>query len=306
MVEEGIIMITVFEQIFILLVFAFIGFMLCKLKAADPSHTKILSALGVYVFLPATIFRSFCANFTVEYISEKYYFILISAGLLIVLALIFGLVSRLLTKDSYKRSVYHYSLLISNYSYMGYALTGALFGEEMLLNVMIFTMPLTLYIHTIGFCRLTGKKLSLKNITDPSLIAMLAGALVGISGISLPQVVTDIFTKASACMAPVSMLMTGMVISQFGIIKMLKDKNTYIITALRLLVIPAALAFVLRLFCPEEAVKVAVTVFCLPCGLNTVVFPKLAGQNCEPGASLAVVSNILSLITIPLCINFLI
>lgn len=298
-------MITVFSQILILVVFAAIGFFLSKAKIVDNNQTKILSAIGVYVFLPATIFRSFASNFTVDYIKEKYYLILISLGLLLVLAAVFHFVAKLFTKDSYKRAVYHYSLLISNYSYMGYALTGALFGEEMLLNVMIFTMPLTVYIHTVGFCRLTGKKLSLKNIIDPSLIAIFLGAVVGISGIVLPQVVSDIFSKASACMAPVSMLMTGMVISQFGIIKMLKNKNTYIITALRLIVIPAVLAFTLRLFCPEDAVKVAVIVYCLPCGLNTVVFPKLAGQDCEPGASLAVVSNILSLITIPLCINFL-
>ena len=44
-------------------------------------------------------------------------------------------------------------------------------------------------------------------------------------------------------------------------------------------------------------------IYALPCGLNTVVFPKLVGENCSVGASLAFVSNILACITIPLVMS---
>ncbi len=299
-------MITVFIQIFILVFFAAIGFLLCKTKLADANQTKILSAIGVYVFLPATILRSFANNFTLEYIKEKYVLLIASLIILCVFALIFHFAVKLITKDEYKRKVYNYSLLIPNYTYMGYPLTAALFGEEMLLNVMIFTMPLTLYIHTIGFANLTGRKVGLKSFADPSLISILLGMTAGLISLTVPEFLDSILQKAGACMAPVSMLMTGMIISQFGIKKMLKNKLTYLITALRLIVIPALLSFVLPLFFDSQTVIIAVIVFCLPCGLNTVVFPRLAGKSCEEGASLAIVSNLLSLITIPLCMNFLI
>ncbi len=299
-------MITVFTQILILVLFAAVGFILCKARLADATQTKILSVISVYVFLPATIFRSFANNFTLEYIKGKYVLLVISLVILGVFALIFHFTVRFITRDEYRRKIYNYSLLIPNYTYMGYPLTAAIFGEEMLLNVMIFTMPLAIYIHTIGFANLTGNKISFKSVADPSLISIVLGMIVGLSGISIPGFLDSILQKAGACMAPVSMLMTGMVISQFGIKKMLSNKSTYLIVAFRLLVIPAVLSLVLNLFCSPEMVAIAVIVYCLPCGLNTIVFPRLAGRNCEDGASLAVVSNILSLITIPLCINFLI
>ena len=299
-------MITVFSQILILVVFAAIGFTLSKTKLADPGQTKILSAIGVYVFLPATIFRSFANNFTLEYIKEKYSLLIVSLIILGAGALIFHFAVKLITKDEYKREIYNYSLLIPNYTYMGYPLTAAIFGEEMLLNVMIFTMPLAIYIHTVGFANLTGKKINFKSVADPSLISIVLGMAVGLIGINIPEVLDSILQKAGACMAPVSMLMTGMIISGFGIKKMLTNKTAYLITVLRLLVIPVILSVVLKPFCSTETVAIAVIVYCLPCGLNTVVFPRLAGKNCEDGASLAVVSNLLCMITIPLCINFLI
>ena len=40
----------------------------------------------------------------------------------------------------------------------------------------------------------------------------------------------------------------------------------------------------------------------MPCGMNTIVFPKLVGQDCRTGAGLACVTSILCCITIPLCL----
>ena len=99
-------LITVFIQIFILVFFAAIGFLLCKTKLADANQTKILSAIGVYVFLPATILRSFANNFTMEYIKEKYVLLIASLIILCVFALIFHFAVKLITKDEYKRKVY--------------------------------------------------------------------------------------------------------------------------------------------------------------------------------------------------------
>jgi len=43
-----------------------------------------------------------------------------------------------------------------------------------------------------------------------------------------------------------------------------------------------------------------VVLLAMPCGLNTIVFPKIVGEKCDIGAGLAFVSNIAACITIPL------
>ena len=37
-------------------------------------------------------------------------------------------------------------------------------------------------------------------------------------------------------------------------------------------------------------------------GMNTIVFPKLVGEDCKPGAALAFITTILCIVTIPICL----
>lgn len=254
------------------------------------------------MFLPGTVFNTFSKNFTVEYLKEKYTLVIISAVLLTVVAVLMYFFSKLLTKDDYRRNVYAYSLTIPNYGYMGYALAGSLFGSETLLNVMICALPFSMYVYTVGYCMLTKTSLNFKKLLNPVLISMAVGILVGLVGWQPPALIGTMAEKAAACMAPVSMLLTGMVISEYHIGTLLKNKTNYLVTALRLLVLPCLIAGALRLLRLEQAVIPMLMILCMPCGLNTVVFPRLIGEDCESGASLAVISSIASCLTIPLCV----
>ncbi len=68
---------------------------------------------------------------------------------------------------------------------------------------------------------------------------------------------------------------------------------------LRLLAIPLIVGLVMRLFFDVQVVQVAVLCEALPCGMNTVVFPRMVDENCQIGAGLAVLTALISCITIP-------
>ena len=295
-------MTVVFEQVLMLVLFAAAGYVLCKKHLSDSKHTKLLSTLEIYVFLPGTVFNTFSKNFTVAYLREKYVLVLISAAVLVIVAVSMHFFSKVLTKDDYRRSVYTYSLSIPNYGYMGYALAGSLFGSETLLNVMIYALSLSMYVYTIGYCMLTKTKLNLKKLLNPVLISMGIGMVVGLVGWQPPALVSTMAEKAAACMAPVSMLLTGMVISEYRFRELLRNKMNYLVSGLRLVALPCLIAGALRLLRLEVAVIPALMIFCMPCGLNTVVFPRMIGEDCETGASLAVISSLASCLTIPLCV----
>lgn len=211
--------------------------------------------------------------------------------------------AKLFSKHSYERCVYEYSLTVPNYGYMGYALAEALFGQVGLMDYMVYTMPLSLFVYTIGFARLTKQGVSLKKLCNPVMIAMVLGIAVGLSGQKLPGVLTDVVSKSAACMAPVSMLFTGIVISGFSLRSLFANGKNYIMIALRLLVIPLLVGLVMRLFCDKQVVQIAVLCAALPCGMNTVVFPKMVDENCQIGAGLAVLTAVISCITIPLILT---
>lgn len=56
---------------------------------------------------------------------------------------------------------------------------------------------------------------------------------------------------------------------------------------------------------PRDILLILVSVFTMPTGLNTVVFPASEGRNCHLGAGMACVSNILGIFTIPLFFSLL-
>ena len=298
-------MFVVLGQVAILLLFAIIGFVLCKTGKINHNHSKFLSTLVVFIFLPATTFKSFSTNFTLKYITEKYNIILTSAIGVIIISIMSFYLSKVLTKDKYRRAVYTYSLTVPNSGYMGIPLTKAVFGDAMLLNVLRFALPINIYLYSIGYCSLTKTKLTFKKLLNPPLIAIGLGAIVGLSGLKLPEFATDFLSTASAPMGPSTMLILGMTLSEYKLGKLLKIKMNYLVSILRLVIIPTLAVLILKLIGYENVILPALIVYSMPCGLNTVVFPKLVDEDCETGAALALISTALSVITIPLMLHFL-
>lgn len=291
------------EQVLILLLFIAVGYTLGKTKIANSDHGKILSVLGVYVFIPTNIFKTFASRFTTEYLTQKYPLVLAALGVMVVMTLLSYPLGRLFTKDKYQQAVYRYSLVLPNYGYVGYALAEGIFGQDMLLNVMLFALPLSLYTYTIGYCSLTRSKINLKKLLSPANIAIVLGAVWGLFGLPVPSVIGTMFSKASSCMGPASMLLTGLVISQYKLLDLFTNRAVYAMSVLRLFVIPCAVAGIMTLMKIDPTVTaVTLLVLAMPCGMNTIVFPKLVGEDCRTGAALTCVTSIACCATIPLCL----
>ena len=294
-------MLIVLKQVIILILSALVGYVLCKAGKTDSRHAKLLSALQVYVFLPCTMFRTYSTHFTPAYLKEKYVLLLVSAAVLAFILLAGAPIARALSDQEYKRGVYRYSLTVSNYGGFGYPLIEGLYGSLMLQNAMLFSLPVSLYTYTVGYAMLTKSKMSLKRLINPVMGAIALGAVVGLTGITLPDIVSEVVGKFAACMAPIGMLLVGMVVSEFKIPSLLKNKKNYIVIGLRLIVIPFAVAGILKLLKLEMCIIPALMMYSMPCGMNTIIFPRLVGEDCETGAALTLISSVLACLTIPLC-----
>ena len=294
---------VVFEKILFLIILASAGFVLCKTGVADHKQAKLLSVLEVYLFLPANSLKTYSVNFTVDYFRKNYYLILVSLAVLVVVLVLADLVAKRLTDDPYRRTVYRYSLIFANYGLIGQPLTADLFGNLVLQDAMVFTFPMGLCAYTIGYSMLSKSGLNLKKLINPPIIAILTGALIGLTGIQLPSAVSTTLEKAAACISPVGMILAGMVISEFDIRTLLRRKSDYIVVLCRLVLFPCAIAGALALLGLDDVVIPALMMYAMPCGMNTIIVPRLIGEDCESGAALALISNLLACITIPLCVS---
>ncbi len=306
-------MYTVFSQVFTLFAFIAVGYALAKFGLVKSEHSKILSSLLVFVFSPCNGYSTFSRQFTPEYVKDKYVLLISGTVMLLLLAFSMHAVGKLFSRDKYEQGIYEYSLTIANYGYFGFALTEGVLGSAELMDFMMFSFPAGFYIYTYAYCMLTKSRASLKRLLNPPMIAFFVGGAVGIMGIQLPSAVGSIAAMGSSCMGPVSMLLAGIVMSDFKPASLLTNKRSYVLSGLRLIVIPLTVGGILMavgtvLSLLDNAVfhsvlVCAVLFVSMPCGLNTIVFPRLVDENCEVGASLAFVSNVLACATIPLILT---
>jgi len=298
-------MTIILEQLGLLFMFIALGYFFGKKGLIKSEHSKVLSTLGTYLFSPCVVLQAFATHFNIANIRQYYPLILAGAAILTVLMIASHFGAKLLAPAGYDRKVYEYSLITPNYGFMGYALAEGVFGPAALLSMILFAIPHYIYIYTMGFCALTNRRATIKQLLNPIMLCLLAGAFIGITGIRLPDVVNSFLAKGSACMAPMGMVLTGLVISEFDLRKLVTDKKVYITSILRLLVIPLAAYAVLRPLCSDDVVRSAMLLLAMPCGLNTIIFPKLVGEDCSLGAKLAFVSSIMSIVTLPLILGLL-
>ena len=301
-------MLAMFEQVFILVTFCVIGYILCKVKLVKPDQSKVLSVVLIYILFPLMSFKTFSGQFTVAYLQEKGFLLLVSLGLIPVVVIMAKLISRLLGGEPYERNVNEYSMSMANIGYMGYPLAEAVYGTAGMLDCMMFGLPMTMYINTVGYNMLTagnGQKSLLQKIFTPSMFGILTGCFVGITGLKLPNTVFEIAKMGSSCVAPISMMLTGMAISQFNIKELLCNKKVYVICAVRLALMPVLVWLLVKLCGFTFALLPAVLLYAMPCGMNTIVFPKLVDKDCRLGAATVLISTIVSMVTIPICLYFL-
>ena len=285
-----------------------IGFV-AKKKALTPDDTGVvLSKLENYFFVPALIINTFMKYCTVSSISRQYTLILCCL-IALALALLIGIpLSKLFAgNDAYKRNIYKYALTFGNFGFMGNAVVSAIFGEEMLYKYLLYTLPLNTLVYTWGVIILIPKgekkQNPLKNLLNPIFISIIIGAAIGLVGATeyVPKFITDTIGNLAGCMGPLAMVLTGFVIGGYNLKELLKNKKVYVATALRLILLPMIfVAVILLIGADETTATCTLFAFATPLGLNTVVFPAAYGGDTSEGASMAMVSHTLCVISIPI------
>lgn len=287
--------------------FVFIGFAVSKCNVTPKNTGIVLSKVENYIFMPAQVFVTFMTYCTVESLAANYRFTLFSI-LCIGISLLMGYpLSYLLDREGKNRGIYRYALVFANYGYLGNSVVPQILGQQYLYPYLLFTLPINMmaYLWGIGQMMPAGaaKINPLKRLLNPVIIALFAGAIVGLTGAGklLPAFVVGTLKDLSACMGPVAMILTGFIIGGYDWKELLQDRKVYIMTFLRLTVLPAVLLAVGYLLGADHAVLTMILIaFGAALGMNTVVFTAAYGGDTKPGASMAMVSHVGAVLTVPL------
>ena len=293
---------TTLSKVSVLLIFIGLGYLLRRAKKLPDNAGRVLSLLTTLVFSPAYTIKNLSASLTLEKIGSQV--ALIGYGTIIVLATI-GLafvMAKPLARNDFERRSYVYAFCIPNFGYFGYPLVEGVFGSEVLSQLMLFCLPMSIACNTFGYLLFVKDgKLTFKDILKmPVIVAVFIGMAIGLSGLQLPPLISDVLTTAGNCMSPSSMLLAGFVLGGFALKDLFKGGRSYMMSAIRLLGIPALVGGVLFLLGVREMyLALPIMILCMPLGLNLVVFPESLGIDASDNAKMCFVCNLLTIAVLP-------
>lgn len=294
-----------------------VGFLLRRKFRFPQGSDVTLSKLETCVFVPALTLYNQMTRCTVENFSKNWQLMLYGLALTLCAILIAYPVSALFVRRhressalAYQRNIYKYATAFGNYGFMGNFIVLGVWGADMFYKYSLLTFCVGILNSSWGLYTLIPKEknagipASLKRaLTAPPMLALMIGMAAGLTGLGsrMPEFLISAFQSAGNCQGPVAMLLAGYVIGGYRFGELLSNKKVYIITALRLIVIPAAAMLVLRLIgASREIMTLALILLATPLGLNTIVFPAAYGGDTKTGASMAMISHTLCVVTIPL------
>lgn len=299
--------------LFVLLV---IGYLLNRLHILPKETETVLSRLTAKLLLPAFMIYTFMEECTVENLMTHGNLVIFGAIFQVTGILAAILLAKYLGKgDTFLSGVYRYALAFPNIGGFGFPAVLALFGQSGLFQYQLYMMSNHFLCYAWGVGQMQPAhergdwRTSLKKLFNPVVIGVLIGMFLGLTGTIhlVPSGVRTTIVNLGGCFSPMSLILTGFVIADYRFADILREKRTYIISLLRLILIPVAFLVVLRLLhLPDMLCALTCLAFACPCGMNTVVFPAAYGQDTRPGAGLTLVTSTLAVITIPILMSIMV
>ena len=289
----------VFKQIMTMFLYMLAGFALVKSGKLSEQGSRDLATMLIWLVIPVTLVNSFCTAFSPEKLAE-----LVQSSLLGALALGRAmLVARLIF---HRRPIDEFAASFSNAGFIGIPLVTASLGSEAVFYTVGIIALMNILQWTYGVKVLTGKRgtVSLKGILlSPVVIAVLLGLLIFVTGLGnrLPVVVSDALKGLAALNAPLAMMVLGAYFARVDVRAMFVNARLYLLTAIRLLLIPLLTVLVFRLTGLPRTMCTAVLISAsAPVGVNVAVYAQLHGLDYAYASETVVLSTLLSLIFQPL------
>ena len=317
-----------FQALFINVLSVFLmmipGYLVIRKNIIPESALKDFSHIIIKVLYPCLIFSSITKNFTMAKVMESWQ-LPVSIFVFCLLGYVVGLIylGFFKSNDLQRRKSILFQMTTNNYSFLPLAIISKLYGEQHMGALILSTLGAELAVWTLGISILNMNKggfkaKDLKHLLSPPMISIYFSLLllVGLHIVKVPfQNFLDnslflnysqktIYQLGQATI-PISMIMVG---GRMGLIKFrdLKDVDLWSVALFRLVVIPVLGVVLFKQFFHDHPfLNVMLIVAVMPSAMASQVLGEIYGADKKLFSGTILITHLLSLITIPLWLLFL-
>ena len=248
------VIVDVIKSIVPIIILVVIGYLIHQKKRIDDGFNANVSYLIMNIALPASVFISVTKNLTVSEFKTLAFPLLIGAAAFAVYYVFAFFLMKVTKIPKGRRGIFVNTIVNANTIFIGMPLNEALFGEAAVKYFLVYYVLNTISTWTIGSILIANDskadsvscgKINFKKILSPPIIGFIVAIAVLLSGITIPAMITDIFTYLGNLVTPLSLIYIGVVLSKAGLKSIHFDRDT--VTALlgKFVLSPLVTAFII-------------------------------------------------------------
>jgi len=300
-----------FSKVFMMLLFALPGYIICKLKKANVDHLSTASALLVYGCSPCLVLSSFLKiDFSWQTLGNMGLFFAVT---LVLQILFMGILWLVLKKkfDDARYRVLTVGSAMGNVGFFGLPLISALLPEnpEVACYAAVYAISMNLIMFTMGVFFLTRDKKFMTPkaaVFNPTMLGLVIGLpLFLMGGGAIVPMQLDIFVQGidlvGSMSAPLCMMILGVRLATVPLKKLFSRPFVYLACAGKLLVFPL-FCYAAVYFLPlDPAFKASVLILSgTPCASVVFNLSEMHKSDPELSANCVLLSTLACGITLPL------
>ena len=295
---------TVAVQVCIMFLLIVLGFIIKKCKLITKEGSKQLSDILLILVTPCVVIKAYQVDFEFE----------LASGLLtaFIAATVINAVSILVSKLIFGRSrtprgqIDQYCAAYSNCGFMAIPLLEAVLGAEgvfygsaylAVFNILNWTHGI--YIYTQDRKSLSHKKI----LINPGVIGVVIGLALFFARIRLPGVLYTAVDYMAGLNTPLAMLLLGVFLADVNFSTALKNGRLYLVSFVRLVLVPVIGILLLKLPFVGAAVAVAVLIpAACPSATAAALFAAKYDLDAGYASEIVALNTLMSIVTIPLIV----
>ena len=294
----------------IFVVLMVIGYIGARTKLLNSEFTKAASKLTLNVFMTATILNSVIANppeLSGGELAKVMLACFVSIGFGYLLS---ALIVRLLPFQRERKPLMELLISVTNTMFIGVPVAEPIFGSQAVFYIAMSCIPFNVFLYTYGVWRMnqSGERVKLhwKDMVSVPLIATMAALLIFVLNIPMPGVVKELCSTLSAATMPMSMLVIGSSLGRVSLLDAFREKNLYFVSLVRLVLVPLLTLPVLKLITADPVLLGAMVIIAgCPSGIVVTVLAIQYGRDAEYTSKGILLDTVLSMVTMPALVYFL-
>ena len=292
---------NVASNVLVMLFLMLIGFVLTKKGILTDVGIKQITELVLRAAVPCLIINSYQRKFDPAMAKNLGIAILFSLAIHILYILIVPLIFR--KKPDKTDRINKFSVIYSNCGFMALPLIDSLYGSEgvfyavayvTVFNVLYWTQGIYIYTNDI-------KQLSVKKaILNPGVLGVIVGMILFFTQITLPLPIGKTVEFMASVNTPLPMIILGTYLVNLNIRETLKNLSLWVVTALRLVILPVLTIFIISFLNMETTMSMPLVLACsCPVAAVTTLFAVRYDLDSEYSSQAVSFTTLLSVITIP-------